>query len=96
MADLKMKLRADRVAGVIQAPTLKDTAADAMIKAAALDYTEKAMREEEVRQYKIKESSQENLIRHQLQQIEQRKNNYELQSPGRRQYPSQYATTAEE
>ena len=31
-----------------------------------------------------------------MQQAEQRKNNYELQSPGRRQYPSQYATTAEE
>ena len=79
-----MKMRADRVAGVIQAPTLKDNAADAMVKAAAIDYTEKAMREEEVRLYKIKESSQENLIRHQLQQAEQRKNNYELQSPGRR------------
>ena len=85
-----MKMRAERVADVIQAPTLKDTAADVMIKANPIISDANALKEEEIRQLKIKEASLDNMTRHQMQQVEQRKNTYELQSPGRRQpSPSQ-------
>ena len=78
LADLKMKVRAERVADVIQAPTLKDAAADVMIKANPIINDANALKEEEVRQLKIKEASLDNMTRHHLQQVEQRKNNYEL------------------
>ena len=78
LADLKMKMRAERVADVIQAPTLKDTAADVMVKASPIISDANALKDEEVRQLKIKEASLDNMTRHQRQQEEQRKNNYEL------------------
>lgn len=55
MADLKMKVRADRVAEVIQAPTLKENTVDAMIKANPVIHDAQAIKNEEERQKRIRE-----------------------------------------
>jgi len=64
MADIKMKVRADRVAEVIQAPTLKENTVDAMIKANQVSDDAQAIKNEEERQKRIREQSQENLLMH--------------------------------
>jgi len=64
MADIKMKVRADRVAEVIQAPTLKENTVDAMIKASQMSDDAQAIKNEEERQKRIREQSQENLLMH--------------------------------
>ena len=47
LADLKMQQRADRVAEVIKAPTVKDAAAEAMINSSPVISDANAVREEE-------------------------------------------------
>lgn len=58
-----MEVRADRVAQVIQAPSIKDSAADVMFRARALNDSDKIQTEEKRRTELARQHSQENYAR---------------------------------